>query len=313
MWAQIAYDLLPDVVPVDTVLTALDLMRAAGLDPDPWQQNVVATAGDQLLLCHRQSGKSTVAAAIAHADACATPDTLVLLVSPSLRQSGELFRKVKTFYQHTRPLPLLRDTELSLEFSNRSRIISLPGTEETIVGYSSVRRLILDEAARIPDSVYHAVRPMLAMSGGSLLCLSTPWGQRGFFYEAWSRSDDDAAMDKATVEELLRDLGITVPDECDLPGEKCASGWTKTFLPAPANPRLSRWFLARERLEIPDLLFRQEWLGEFVETGSAVFRQADIDRMFSSDVRPLFGVHDPYAEALHGTIDPLLLEGNGWR
>ena len=289
-------------------------MQAAGLDPDPWQVNVVNTPGDQLLNCHRQSGKSSIAAAIAHADACAAPNTLVLLVSPSLRQSGELFRKVKTFYQHTQPLPLLRDTELTLEFSNHSRIISLPGAEQTIVGYSSVHRLILDEAARIPDSVYHAVRPMLAMSGGSLLCLSTPWGQRGFFYDAWSKADDtDALMDRATVEALLADLGIAVPEECDLPGGKMASGWAKTFLPAPANPRLSRWFLARERTEIPDLLFRQEWLGEFVETGAAVFRQMDIDAMFRNDVRPLFGVVDPYAESLHGTIDPLALGDSVWK
>lgn len=262
-------------------------MRAAGMEPDAWQQRVATTPGDQLLLCHRQIGKSTIAASIALGDVCAKPNTLVLLLSPSLRQSGELFRKVRTFYNQTKPLPLVRDTELSMELSNHSRILSLPGTESTIVGYSSVARLILDEASRIPDSTYYAVRPMLAMSGGSLLALSTPFGQRGWFWEAWEgQQEAQQALDTATVEALLADLGLTVAEDSARDDARSYQ-WTRTKMTALDNPRLSPRFLANERRSIPDLWFRQEWLCEFVALGDAVFRPEDIALLTGGYVTPL--------------------------
>ena len=71
------------------------LMMAAGLEPDPWQSDVLAsTASRILLLCCRQAGKSTVTAALALSTVMTLPGALVLLISPSQRQSGELFRKV---------------------------------------------------------------------------------------------------------------------------------------------------------------------------------------------------------------------------
>ena len=75
--------------------------------------------------------------------------------------------------------------EMSLQFPNRSRIIGLPGSEETIRGFSSVSLLLVDEAARVSDELYLTVRPMLAASSGALWLMSTPRGKRGFFHEAW--------------------------------------------------------------------------------------------------------------------------------
>lgn len=279
-------------------LDALSLMRLAGLTPDPWQVRVATTQGDQLLLCHRQAGKSTIVAAIALAAALRKPDALTLLLSRSMRQSGELFRKVKRFYNLVHPIPLSKDTERELELTNGSRIISLPASEETIVGYSAVDLLILDEAARIPDGTYYAVRPMLAMSQGALLALSSPFGQRGFFYEAWEgRHVQDHAMDLATVEALLADLHFPVQEPSEeglapspfLDDERSYT-WTRTFLPCTHNPRMAqrKRFLAHERRSIPDLWFRQEYLCEFVELGSVVFRYEDLLSIASQDGRAFF-------------------------
>ena len=57
---------------------------------------------------------------------------------------------------------------------------ALLGTEKTIRGFSGAVLLIVDEAARVDDALYYALKPMLAVSGGSLLMLSTPYGLRGF-------------------------------------------------------------------------------------------------------------------------------------
>ena len=83
------------------------------------------------------------------------------------------------------------DNEISLLFPNGSRIVGLPGSEATIRGFSAVSLLLVDEAARVSDDLYKAIRPMLAVSGGSLWLMSTPFGRRGFFWDAWANGGPD--------------------------------------------------------------------------------------------------------------------------
>jgi hypothetical protein len=75
----------------------------------------------------------------------------------------------------------LGEPSLRLELENGSRIVSLPGKQDTVRGFSGVRLLVVDEAARVPGELYFAVRPMLAVSGGRLLALSTPFGTVRWF------------------------------------------------------------------------------------------------------------------------------------
>jgi hypothetical protein len=232
------------------------IMTAAGLAPDPWQVRVLASPLAQiLLLCSRQVGKSTVAGALAMRAAILQPGALVLLLSPSLRQSGELFRKVMSYFSALgRPLKVTAESALRIEFANGSRVVSLPGDEGTIRGFSGVSVLIIDEAARVDDNLYRAVRPMLAVSRGRLVALSTPCGQRGWFYEAW---ESDEAWERVRV----------TADEC---------------------PRIDPTFLAAERRELGERWFRQEYLCSFEDTIDNVFSAEDIRAAMSDDVKPLF-------------------------
>jgi len=165
------------------------ILRERRMRPDPWQRQMLHSDARQVLLnCSRQSGKSTTVAALALHTALCRPSSLVLLLSPSLRQSQELFRKVTECYDAIgRPIEtrLLNQTRLELE--TKSRIICLPGKEETIRSFSGVDLLVIDEAARVLDDLYRSVRPMLAVSSGRLICLSTPFGKRGFFHEEWDQ------------------------------------------------------------------------------------------------------------------------------
>jgi len=54
--------------------------------------------------------------------------------------------------------------------------VGLPGSEATIRGFSAVALLRVDQAARVSDDLYVAIRPMLAVSGGKLWLMSTPSG-----------------------------------------------------------------------------------------------------------------------------------------
>jgi hypothetical protein len=192
---------------------------------------------------------------------------LVLLVSPSLRQSGELFRKVKGFRQRLEPAPALtEDNALSCAFKNGSRVVSLPGDESTVRGFSAPRLVIEDEASRVDDALYRAIRPMLATSqDGRLVLLSTPFGRRGHFWEAWS-------------------------------GE----GWERVEVPAEKVPRIAPGFLAAERLALGEAWYRQEYECQFLQASNQVFRPEDIARSISREVEPLF----PIAPAA-GDVVPL--------
>ncbi len=115
------------------------------------------------------------------------------MLSRSFRQSAELFRIVTEFYRRLGSPMLERQTASELQLSNHSRIVCLPCKEETVRRYSHVRLLVIDEAAQVPDDLHRAVRLMLAVSAGRLICLSTPYGKRGFFHDAWANGGDDWA------------------------------------------------------------------------------------------------------------------------
>jgi hypothetical protein len=175
------------------------ILQAQKWTADPWQIDLLNSTDQRILLnCARQSGKSTTVAAMAMHTVIAEPNSLILLLSPSLRQSVELFRKVRQADRAlAHPLAQVKSTATELEFDNGSRIVCLPANEETIRCFSKVALLVLDEASRVPDDIYSAVRPMLAVSSGRLICLSTPYGKRGFFYREWH--DHDAAWRRVRV------------------------------------------------------------------------------------------------------------------
>jgi hypothetical protein len=207
---------------------------ALAVEPDGWQRDLLRSRSDRILLnCSRQSGKSTMAAIIALHRALYHPGSLVLCLAPALRQSQELFAKVIGFYRDLgRPVPPVAEQRLGLELANGSRIITLPGTEKTIRGYSGVSLLIVDEASRVEDALYYSLRPMLAVSGGSLVMLSTPYGRRGVFFEEWTEGE----------------------------------GWLRFEVPAQVCPRITQEFLEAERRAMPEWWWAQEYGCEFRET-----------------------------------------------
>jgi hypothetical protein len=222
------------------------ILTDAGLLPDPWQAEVLRMpAARTLLLCSRQSGKSLTAAGLALLTALTEPGSLVLLLSPSLRQSLELFRKVADLWRALgRPVPTARGRENAtrLELANGSRIESLPGTESTVRSFSAVRLLVIDEAARVSDDLYRSVRPMLAVSKGRLIALSSAWAKVGRFYEAWSGKGD----------------------------------WHRVKVTADQCPRITQGFLAEELETIGPRWFRMEYQAEFCDAAEALFTEEDL-------------------------------------
>jgi len=253
-------------------------MNNLGLKPDPWQVAVLEAECPRLLLnCCRQAGKSTVVALLGLVEAIFVPGTRVILLSRSHRQSTELFRIVVDFYLRLGSPLRGRRTAHELCLANFSRIVCLPCREDTIRGYSRISLLIIDEAARVPDDLYRAVRPMLAISEGRLICLSTPYGRRGFFHDCWATGGDD---------------------------------WTRIEIPASRVPRIGSEFLEQERRAMGESWFRQEYCCSFEAMEGLVypdFARCVVGAVPSSlEGRRFggldFGFRNPFA-AVWGTLD----------
>lgn len=241
---------------LDPVLWSRECLH---FEPDNWQARVLESPNNMLLNVCRQAGKSTTCGARALHRAIYFPKSLILLLSPSIRQSSELYRKITDFMGELQDPPKLEeDNKLSCVLSeNGSRIVSLPGTEKTVRGYSGASLILIDEAARIPDDLYYTVRPMLAVSGGQLVMLSTPYGRRGVFFESWSNS----------------------PVEM----------WERIEVPATKCPRITPVFLEEERKALGPWFFDQEYFCVFKDTVDSVFSYELIEAALDKSVKPLFG------------------------
>ena len=198
-----------------------------------------------LLMNARQTGKSTTVAALAVQTALYDPG-LILAVAPSERQSKELFIKAKQMYLQLDGVPrIVQESTKSMELENGSRIIALPGNEANIRGYSAPKLVLVDETARVDDELMTAVLPMLAVSQGKLVALTTPYGRRGWFYEAWEHGGPE---------------------------------WERIMVEADACPRISLEFLAEQENLLGPWQYRQEYQCEFVDDTEQFFSTELIER-----------------------------------
>lgn len=224
-------------VPVDA---AAFCRESLGFVPDPRQVELLRGPVHRTLWnCGRQTGKSTMAGALALQRGLLVAESLILVVSPSGRQSRELLRKMKGMARRLGlKTPGDGDNEISLLLPRESRIVGIPGREETVRGFSSVNLMVMEEASRIHPELYQATRPMLAASNGDLLMMSTPWGKQGVYYDAWQNG---------------------------------GARWTRYTVKTDESPRISREFLEEEREVLGAEYYAQEYECVFTDSAHGVF------------------------------------------
>lgn len=239
--------------------TAMDPIAFAremlGFEPDAIQKVVLDRAILRgILNCTRQWGKSTVMAVKALHQAYCYPETLTLVLSASERQSGLLVQKIRRFTDRL-GVATRRDgiNRISMVFPNGSTIVGLPDNEDKVRGFTDVRLMLVDEAARADDHLYYAAQPMLNQQEGAIWLLSTPKGRRGFFYNEWAGPEK----------------------------------WTRICVRATECSRHSPAFLAEQRRKLPDYKFREEFLCEFVDSDDTLFPTEVVERSIREDIEPL--------------------------
>jgi len=227
------------------------LARDCGIETDAIQAQLLTTTSRKMLVnCCRQFGKSTIAALGACWEALYAAPAMVVVISPSQPQSTELFKKIHGFWQMLPGAPAAEQESLTrMQLANGSRIISLPGSEKTVRGYSAATLVIMDEAARVPDELLAAVRPMLAVKEGRFIALTTPAGRRGWFYEAWEHGD----------------------------------GWERISVKGVDCPRISKEFLAEEMQALGPMRFSEQYECAFIDQNTSVFSTALIEQALRDD------------------------------
>ncbi len=231
--------------------------RECGIEPDPWQCDLLRTRPPKALLCcSRQSGKTTTTAVIGLEEACHQPGSLVLIGAPAQRQSGEMLHTIKKLHARLDGAPSFSsDSVLKVEFENGSRIVALSGDPKTSRGFAAPSVIIVDECAYADDELVQSLRAMQAtVSNPRVLALSTPNGRRGYFFEQWHNGE----------------------------------GWKKISVAAKDCPRISKEYLAEQLKEMGQTRYSQEFELAFIDSDTAAFNSSLIDAAFSSEIRALW-------------------------
>ena len=197
-------------------------------------------------ICGRRVGKSQGAGWVAAHHVVEREGRTALCISPTQRQSGELFRLGKAAIVKALPdASFPTDNRLSVELPNGSRLLSLPGDPGTVRGLTA-SLVVLDETQSLPDGgheLFASVRPMLATMGGRMIVLGTPSDRVGLLLDMW---EGDIALD-----------------------------WQKLHVPSTECPRISAAFLESERRLLGDAIFRREYLAEFSASQTGMCPSSD--------------------------------------
>ena len=223
---------------LDPVLWVRDI---PGVTPTAWQETFLRSPrGSSILaLTARQVGKTTTAAwAIAHTMVF-TPPSLSVIASPAQRQSAEAVRHVREALVKA-GAELESDNVYGLELENGSRVLALPGSDDSIRGLTVDGWIVADEAARLQQDLIAALRPMRARRPQARFAmLSTAWSRTDPFWLAWAGDDQN---------------------------------WIRLKATADSDPTLfAPGFLEQERRALGDDGFKREYLGIPVGAGASPF------------------------------------------
>src|ERR1700733_2709865 len=176
--------------------------QALGVEPTAWQMEFLrAPRGASIVaLTARQDGKTTTAAWAIAFCMLFTPGSLSVMACPAQRQGGETVRRVREILVKF-GAELKSDHVYGLELKNGSRVLALPGSDDSIRGLTVDGWIVADEAARLSDDLISALRPMRARRPQARLAmLSTAWSRSDPFWTAWASDDPTWIRLKATAD-----------------------------------------------------------------------------------------------------------------
>lgn len=192
----------------------------------------------------RQCGKSTTAAQIALSWCLWNNNYKVGFFSPTYKQCKEQFNRIKKGIGKNKSIKFNK-SELIIEFPNHSIIQFMTAENDNCRGFT-FQSIIVDEACFVKDDIFSAaILPTVAISlgkkNGKCLLVSTPKEKNYFYQYCMDKSDNYKFITFTSYEGGL---------------------YTKEFLDDV-------------RRKIPDVIFRNEYMAEFMDGGNGIFEYTD--------------------------------------
>jgi Terminase large subunit, T4likevirus-type, N-terminal len=181
---------------------ALWMHEVLGITPHDWQKTfLLAPRGASIaVLTARQVGKTTAAAVGMAHSALFMPGSLSVIACPAQNQSAEALRKVKDMVLKA-GAELTTDNVFKLEIANGSRVLALPGTQDSIRGLTVDAWIVADEAAQLDPAIMAALHPMRTQCPHARFAmLSTAWSRTDPFWSVWQNDDPSWIRIRATVD-----------------------------------------------------------------------------------------------------------------
>lgn len=235
---------------------------------DPWQADALRSRSKrQALLAARQTGKGEVLTVAGLACAASRPDQQIGILTPGLRQSVRLLRRIRKALPAVGYVEATNAATTVLVLSNGSEIHAWPGNNPAAIRGESLNLLIVDEAAWVPDDAYAATLPMLGMTDGTAILASTPGGPEGFFFDLYNSDDPEKSQ-----------------------------GWDLTRITADDCPRYDEATKAELRRALGEAGYAVEMLCQWREGAESLFTAEELARIFGTSTEDDDGLPDDYAE-----------------
>lgn len=226
-------------------------MTFTGYTPYEHQRAVHAAMGDYIhsgrifvVKSKRQVGKTTMAENILLDCAINHPDTLSLLVEPTLDQSRRVYREIVKAIEETPILLRKNDALLEIVLATGSTILFKSAEQrDNLRGFAVTGILIIDECAFTQDDIFDILMPSTDVHKAPLLLISTPKLKTGAFYRYYMAGLDPTNANITSLDFNKYDTSFLLPAE-----------------------RLEQY-----RKMMPKAQFTTEYLGEFLDTDSILF------------------------------------------
>lgn len=248
------------------------VQKHTGMVPDPWQAKFLRDETRAIgMCCGRQVGKTHATAWKGAHHAATTMGGKVVMTAKTERQSKFLMRHAKRAL-HKAGVKFFRETTFELELANGAEVYALPGSEDTVRGLDAVTLLIIDEAAFCTDALYEAVEPMVAITKGQQVLLSSADATFGFFYRIMTSDDPN---------------------------------WSRYHITAYDCPRYDKEWLEWKRRTISPRVFAREYLAEFVDPQGVWIPEEMRKRARAELVDPLDAEEPDHLARLHTEMEDL--------
>ena len=257
-------------------------LKTLGFDAFDWQKEALTPGISRLiLLCARQSGKSTITAAKVVHRAKYFPGSLIMLFAPTLDQAAELMNRISVFMSQDPEIILVRDSTETKKLLNGSRIKAFTASPKSARGYSDPDIIVFDESAQVEDELYLTVRPMMTGGKTDLVLLSTPYGKQGFFYETWTKPNQRWVKVQVQPPDILHDVMPRKfpPFDADRWKDEMAELGIRAYI----SPRHQISFLFEEFDTMGEHWYRQEYGCQFLDPVDNAFDMDSVMRAFRSN------------------------------